>query len=66
MHWMILLSLILNIAVPVPVCAGLLTDAAWARECYGTATPARGIRLSIYLAITVASLLLYSFPRRTR
>lgn len=63
MHRMIPLSLILNIAVLVPVCAGLLTDAAWARNCYGPPTPARSILLSVYLAIAAASLLLFCYPQ---
>ncbi len=47
MRLMILLSLILNIAVLIPVCTGLITDAPWARASYGDPTPARGILLSI-------------------
>lgn len=53
---MIVLSLLLNIAVLVPVCYGIMTDAAWARESYGEATAARGILLSIYIAIALVSL----------
>jgi hypothetical protein len=52
------LSLTLNIIVLVPVCAGLLRDAGWAREAYGARTPARGILLSIYGAILVVSAVL--------
>lgn len=55
---MIILSLLINIAVLLPVCAGLLTNAEWAASAYGGATPARSILLSIYLAIGVVSLLL--------
>jgi hypothetical protein len=58
MNLMITLSLLLNIAVLVPVCGGLLTNAKWAVDVYGVATPARGILLSIYLAIGSISLLL--------
>jgi hypothetical protein len=55
---MIALSLALNIAVLVPVCAGIISNAKWARDCYGEHTPARGILLSIYIAIALVSLLL--------
>lgn len=58
MKTMISLSLLLNIAVLVPVCTGLLTEANWAQGSYGPATPARGILLSVYLAILAASVLL--------
>lgn len=55
---MITLSLLLNIVVLVPVCLGLLRDAAWAREAYGVRTQARGILLSVYLAIAAVSFIL--------
>ena len=58
MRLMVVLSLLINVAVLLPVCAGLLTDAAWARSVYGGWTPARGILLSIYLAIGLVSVLL--------
>lgn len=53
---MILLSLVLNIAVLVPVCIGIATDAAWASESYGNASAARAILLSVYLSILLVSL----------
>lgn len=53
----ITLSLLLNIAVLIPVCLGLMANANWTQEGYGTATTARGILLSIYLAILFASCL---------
>jgi hypothetical protein len=59
---MVWLSLCLNIAVLVPVCAGLLLSAAWANWSYGEATAARGILLSMYLAIGVTSALLLLRP----
>lgn len=62
MKTMIALSLLLNIAVLIPVCLGLMTHADWARACYGEATPARGILLSVYLSILVASALFLVFP----
>jgi len=55
---MIALSLMLNIVVLAPVCAGLITNASWARRAYGDATAARGILLSVYLAIGLVSALL--------
>jgi len=58
MNLMITLSLLLNIAVLVPVCVGLLTDATWAKEVYGVRTQARGILLSIYVAIAVVAVML--------
>ena len=57
MQTMLVLSLVLNVAVLVPVCAGLLSDAKWARACYGPASPGRRILLSVYLAIGVVSVL---------
>ncbi len=55
---MISLSLLLNIAVLVPVCVGLVTNAKWAIDFYGAVTPARGILMSMYIAIGSTSLLL--------
>ena len=52
------LSLLLNIAVLIPVCVGLISDAQWAREAYGDGTAARGILLSIYIAIGALSAML--------
>ena len=56
---MIKSSLILNILVLIPVCLGLLMDAQWANDSFGVFSPARGILLSIYLSILMASLILY-------
>ena len=55
MKKMIRLSLLLNIVVLIPVCGGLLSDAFWVTDVYGTATTARGILLSIYGAILFLS-----------
>jgi hypothetical protein len=55
MQKMILVSLWLNLFVLAPVCLGLLVNAGWALESFGAPTPARGILLSIYLAIGVVS-----------
>lgn len=63
MHLMITISLLLNIAVLIPVCAGISTNAGWARESYGERTPARGILLSIYLSILAASVILMAVRR---
>jgi hypothetical protein len=56
MKKMILASLLANVAVLIPVCAGLLADASWAADVYGGATAARGILLSVYGAILVVSM----------
>jgi len=61
MKKLIVLSLLLNIAVLIPVCAGLIMDASWAQASYGAATPARGILLSVYLSILITSFLLLAF-----
>jgi hypothetical protein len=55
MRALIYASLVLNIAVLVPVCLGLLAKAEWTISAYGPNTPARGILLSVYLAILFAS-----------
>ena len=52
------ISLILNILVLIPVCSGILLKANWAVDSYGIETPARGILLSIYLAILIFSVML--------
>ncbi len=58
----IFVSLLVNIAVLIPVCLGLITEAVWAEKGYGPITPARGILLSIYIAILLISLLLLRNP----
>ena len=62
---MIKLSLLLNIVVLTPICAGLISDASWVAESYGHFTTARGILLSVYLSIGLVSalLLLISQPK---
>jgi hypothetical protein len=52
------LSLILNILVLIPVSSGILLNSFWAVEAYGPDVPARGILLSIYLAILIVSAVL--------
>ena len=56
---MIKSSLILNILVLIPVCYGLIINAEWAIHSFGIFSPARGILLSIYLSILIASVILY-------
>lgn len=55
MRKMILASLLINVAVLIPVCVSLLLDAAWVADVYGAASAARGILLSVYGAILVVS-----------
>jgi hypothetical protein len=55
MRALIYASLVLNIFVLLPVCHGLLNKAGWTDAAYGPDAPARGILLSVYLAILVAS-----------
>ena len=55
---MVFLSRLINVAVLLPVCVGLLTNASWTTSAYGEATPARAILLSIYLTIGLVSVLL--------
>lgn len=55
MRALIVASLGINIAVLVPVCFSLLAKWDWTLAAYGADSPARGILLSIYLAILVAS-----------
>ena len=62
MRAMILSSLSLNILVLVPVCLSIAFKADWALAAYGPATPARGILLSIYVAILVCSAALLAKP----
>lgn len=62
MQTMIVLSLLLNIAVLTPVCAGLIMNAKWTEAAFGVATPARGILLSIYLAIGLVSAAFLAVP----
>jgi hypothetical protein len=62
MRILILASLSLNILVLVPVCLGLLTKADWTLSAYGADTPARGILLSVYLAILICSAGLLAKP----
>ena len=58
MHVLITISLLINVAVLVPVCIGLVTDAAWVQAVYGPPSPGRSILLSVYLSIGVVSAVL--------
>lgn len=62
MRTLIRLSLVINLLVLLPICAGLITGADWPVRAYGDDTPARGILLAIYLAILVTSALLLRRP----
>jgi len=55
-------SLALNLLVLAPVCTGLLRASPWTLAAFGPRTPARGILLSVYLAIAAASVLLLVRP----
>lgn len=62
MTWMPVLSLVLNILVLIPVSCSLIGQAAWTEAAFGPRTPARGILLSIYLTILLASTALLIHP----
>jgi hypothetical protein len=55
MRMLILASLGLNILVLTPVILSLITKADWTLSAYGPESAARGIVLSVYFAILVAS-----------
>jgi hypothetical protein len=59
---MITASLILNIAVLIPVCYFMLTNNYRMVKTLGDFTPSRGILLAIYTTILLASILLIFFP----
>lgn len=59
---LVVVSLVVNLAVLAPVCAGLVSRAAWAEEAFGPPTPARSILLSIYGTIFAASAVLLARP----
>lgn len=63
MQLMVAISLALNILVLVPVASSLLLQLSWTEAAYGPRTPARGILLSIYLAILALSAALLFVPR---
>lgn len=50
------LSIVINLVVLLPVCYGIILNAAWAIEAYGGSTAARGILLSVYISIILVSL----------
>lgn len=55
---MITASLLLNLAVLIPVCLGLIMDTKRVEKTAGVFTPARGVLLAMYLTIAIASFLL--------
>lgn len=61
MHALVLASLGVNVAVLIPVTAGLLRDAEWARRAFGPKEHGRQILLAIYLAILLLSLALLAW-----
>jgi len=67
MPTMITLSLLLNIAVLLPVTGSIIGNAGWVEAAYGPPSPARGILLAVYLAIlavTFALMRLYGAPAK--
>lgn len=58
MKLMIKISLLLNIVVLIPICAGIIYQMDWIQRGYGIFSPAQGILLSIYIAICAASIIL--------
>jgi hypothetical protein len=56
MKKMMTASLLANVLVLVPVCAGLLMNSGWVATGWGDFTAARGILLSVYAAILLVSL----------
>lgn len=58
---MITASLILNIAVLIPICYFMLTNNSRMVKTMGEFTPARGILLALYTTILLASILLLFF-----
>lgn len=59
---MITASLILNIVVLIPICYFMLTNNFRMAKTLGEFTPARGILLSMYTTILLASVLLLLLP----
>ncbi|MBX7100038.1 MAG: hypothetical protein K1X89_20155 [Myxococcaceae bacterium] len=59
MPGLLVASLAVNIGVLLPVVAGLLLDAAWAKEAFGPRAPGRQILLAIYLSILTLSSVLF-------
>ena len=55
---MIIVSLLLNIAVLIPVSIALVMNAGWTRTAFGLRTPARDILFAMYMAILGSSTLL--------
>ena len=58
---MLTISLLLNIVVLIPVCIGIVSNAAWVQSAYGQRSPARDILLSIYIAVALISAALLYF-----
>jgi hypothetical protein len=66
---LVLVSLVLNIVVLVPVCVALafFTESKFVVDTWGPSSPSRGILLSVYLSMLVASVaLLFADPSRSK
>lgn len=63
MQAMMTISMLLNVLVLLPVCASLILNANWTRASFGEPTPARGILLSIYIAIGLLSAVMLFAPQ---
>jgi hypothetical protein len=65
MDFAITASLLLNIAVLVPVCYSFVNNADWVRSSYGEQTAEQSILLCVYVAILILStvLLVFRDPR---
>ena len=58
MYKLIKASLLINIAVLIPISTALVVNTNWVYEGYGADSPARNILLSIYFSILLASVVL--------
>jgi hypothetical protein len=66
---LVLVSLVLNIVVLVPVCVALafFAESKLVVDAWGPSSPSRGILLSVYLSMLVASVaLLFADPSRSK
>ncbi|MEM7711778.1 MAG: hypothetical protein AAF264_13750 [Pseudomonadota bacterium] len=59
---MVHVSLVLNVAVLIPVLWSLLGDSSGAADAFGPDQPARRILVAVYLAIAALSVVLLAWP----
>lgn len=59
---LVYLSLVLNIAVLLPICVGMSRNADWVSQTWGQRSPARSILFSVYLSILLVSAGLLFWP----